>query len=165
MAERTFTPTPKRIVFTNIGGKRDGRASVILTCMEDMIPGSDLQLFLYDVASRMVPEGCPWSIVDTDKIPADPDFRSARTFDHATGTFGHDMEKARKIHRDRIREARKPLLEAEDIEVSAALAMGDQPRARAAEIERQRLRDITKHKPIDDAKTVADLRDPKAWPL
>ena len=65
-----------------------------------------------------------------------------------------DIEKAKDITKDRLREKRKPLLEAQDILFMKAQETGTDTTAIIAE--KQRLRDITKQ--VDSLTTVEELK-------
>jgi len=66
-----------------------------------------------------------------------------------------DIDKAKDITKDRLRQERKPLLEAQDIAFQRALESGADTSAIVAE--KQRLRDITKL--VDNANTVEELKE------
>ena len=65
-----------------------------------------------------------------------------------------NINKAKDITKDRLREERKPLLEAQDIAFQRALESGDDTTAIVAE--KQRLRDITNQ--VDSMTTVEELK-------
>lgn len=65
-----------------------------------------------------------------------------------------NFAKAKDITKDRLRQERKPLLEAQDVEFQRALADGSDTSAIVAE--KQRLRDITKQ--VDAANTLEELK-------
>lgn len=66
-----------------------------------------------------------------------------------------DIDKAKDITKDRLRQERKPLLEAQDIAFQRALESGADTSAIVAE--KQRLRDVTKL--VDNANTVEELKE------
>jgi len=66
-----------------------------------------------------------------------------------------DINKAKDITKDRLREERKPLLEAQDVAFQRALESGADTSAIVAE--KQRLRDITTL--VDTANTVEELKE------
>ena len=66
-----------------------------------------------------------------------------------------DINKAKDITKDRLRQERKPLLEAQDIAFQRALESGADTSAIVAE--KQRLRDVTKL--VDNANTVEELKE------
>lgn len=72
-----------------------------------------------------------------------------------------NMDKAREIHRDRIREARKPLLETADIAYMKALESGDDLAKAQAVAVKQLLRDAPAAPEIEAAKTPSELK--AAW--
>ena len=64
------------------------------------------------------------------------------------------INKAKNITKDRLRQERKPLLEAQDVAFQRALESGADTSAIIAE--KQRLRDITKQ--VDAANTLEELK-------
>lgn len=66
-----------------------------------------------------------------------------------------DINKAKDITKDRLREERKILLQAQDVAFQRALEDGQDTSAIVAE--KQRLRDITKL--VDNATTVEELKE------
>lgn len=65
-----------------------------------------------------------------------------------------NIDKAKDITKDRLREERKPLLEAQDVAFQRALEEGADTAAIVAE--KQRLRDITNQ--VDSMTTVEELK-------
>ena len=65
-----------------------------------------------------------------------------------------DITKAQAITKDRLRAERKPLLEALDVEVMKNIT--DPVKLAEIEVEKQRLRDITKQ--VDTLTTVEELK-------
>jgi uncharacterized protein YdaT len=65
-----------------------------------------------------------------------------------------DINKAKDITKDRLRQERKPLLESQDVAFQRALENGSDTSAIVAE--KQRLRDITKQ--VDAANTLEELK-------
>jgi hypothetical protein len=86
--------------------------------------------------------------IDPSKIPNDRTFRSAWKADLST-----DMDKARNIHRDKLRKLRAPKLAALDVELSRNPSKFDEIDAK-----RQALRDVTADPAIDNAKTPEALK-------
>lgn len=68
-----------------------------------------------------------------------------------------DMDKARAVHRARLRVVRKPLLDELDLAWKRAVEAGDTQRAAAVVAEQQALRDLPASPAIDGAKTAEDL--------
>jgi hypothetical protein len=62
--------------------------------------------------------------------------------------IGFNLDKAKEIHKDKIREVRNPLLEKKDVEYIRALESGDTDKVQQIVTEKQALRDATKI--IDD---------------
>lgn len=110
------------------------------------------------IASFSVSNFVPVSVteIDPSDVPTDRSYRGAWTF--SDDGFGHDMDRARELHKDKLRNARAPLLAALDLEVSKALSQGRNGDVMRHEAERQRLRDVTTHPDISKAKTIDDLK-------
>ena len=72
-----------------------------------------------------------------------------------------NMNKARDIHRDKVRQARKPLLEAKDVAFMRAVEAGDTDTQATVAAEKQALRDATAAAAIDAATTPDELK--AAW--
>ena len=97
---------------------------------------------------------CPvadYQIVEDDAIPQERDFRNAWVL---TDKIEVDITKAQAITKDRLRNERKPLLEALDVEVMKNITNAD--KLAQIEAEKQRLRDITKQ--VDGLTTVNELK-------
>jgi ABC-type phosphonate transport system ATPase subunit len=94
-------------------------------------------------------------------LPTDRSYRNAWTF--SAGNFGHNMVKARDIHRDKIRAARKPLLEALDVEYQKADETGNQTLKQQIAQQKQALRNAPQDPRIEAAQTIAELKG--VWPL
>ena len=90
-------------------------------------------------------------------VPANRDFRGAWVLDGSV--ISEDMDKAKEIFKDKIREVRKPLLEAKDVELMKALEAGNSTTAIATA--KDALRDATDASAIADASTIAELK--AAW--
>lgn len=67
--------------------------------------------------------------------------------------IGIDINKAKEIHKDKIREVRNPLLQAKDVEYIRAQEVGDTEKVAAVVAEKQALRDATTL--VDDVEITA----------
>ena len=93
----------------------------------------------------------------TATVPANRDFRNAWSL---SGTvISEDMTKAKEIFKDKIREARKPLLEEKDVELMKALETGASTTDIATA--KDALRDAPANAAIDAATDIAGLK--AAW--
>ena len=92
--------------------------------------------------------------VEPHAFPTDDPYRAAWRL--KDGAIVHDMPKAREVHRDRLRFARKALMATLDVQFMRALEAGQDTKAIVTE--KARLRDITADPRIDAAQTVDDLR-------
>lgn len=153
----------KRIIFT----REDGGLSVITPAPEMFDPSSrtrlqltslgivfatDDEVMAYIISKNDLTEGS-YRIVDVEDIPADRSFRNAWM---DTGeAVEHDMDKAKEIKKQELRELRKPLLEKLDVEYMKALEQGDDS-AKDIAAKKQELRDVTK---LDLPDNVEELKN------
>ena len=93
----------------------------------------------------------------TVTVPANRDFRGAWVLNGAV--ISEDIESAREIFKDKVREARKPLLETKDVELMKALETGADTTAIAAA--KNALRDAPANAAIANATTITELK--AAW--
>lgn len=106
-------------------------------------------------ASSHLPAGVDHTVLDASEIPRDRTFRNS--WKAEGGKVGVDMARARNEWRDSIRQRRKSLLEALDIDAVRADETGD-AKAKAKVVERKkRLRDAPADKRIEAAKTPEEL--------
>jgi hypothetical protein len=100
-----------------------------------VIPTGDVAAAIKDV-----PNGYPYKIVSSLNI--DNDFFNAYEFDSETGAK-LNSDKAKAIWKNKWRDARKPLLEALDIDFMKAVETGDTQKQAQIAAEKQALRDVT----------------------
>jgi len=92
-------------------------------------------------------------------VPANRDFRGAWSL---SGTvISEDLDKAKEIFKDKIREIRAPLLEAEDVVYMKALEAGDSDAQAASVTKKNALRDAPAASAITNADTIEKLK--AAW--
>ena len=95
----------------------------------------------------------------TATVPSNRDFRDAWSL---SGTvISEDMTKATEIFKDKIREVRKPLLEAEDVTYMKAIEADDAAAKTASATTKTALRDATSAAAIGAATDIAGLK--AAW--
>ena len=92
-------------------------------------------------------------------VPSDRHFRGAWSLSGSVIT--EDMDAAKVIFKDKIREVRAPLLEAEDVVYMKALEADDADAKTASVAKKKALRDAPAAKAITDADTIAKLK--AAW--
>ena len=92
-------------------------------------------------------------------VPSDRHFRDAWSLDGKV--ISEDMTKAQEIFKKKIREARKELLEEEDVVYMKALEADDADAKTASVAKKKELRDAPAAKAITDADTIAKLK--AAW--
>ena len=94
-------------------------------------------------------------------MPSDRHFRNAWVFNEDASAISEDLTAAKVIFKDKIREVRAPLLEAEDVTYMKALEADDASAKTASVAKKKALRDAPAAKAIDDADTIAKLK--AAW--
>ena len=95
----------------------------------------------------------------TITMPSDRHFRNAWKLNGSV--MAEDMTEAKKIFQDKIREVRKPLLEAEDVAYMKALEANDASAKTASVNKKKALRDAPAASAISSADTIAKLK--AAW--
>ena len=95
----------------------------------------------------------------TVTVPSDRHFRGAWTLNGKV--ISDDMTKAKEIFKDKIREVRAPLLDAEDVVYMKALEADDADAKTASVNKKKALRDAPAAQAITDADTIAKLK--AAW--
>tara|TARA_A100001515_G_scaffold124876_1_gene109374 strand:- start:1850 stop:2221 length:372 start_codon:yes stop_codon:yes gene_type:complete len=95
----------------------------------------------------------------TVTVPSDRHFRGAWTLNGKV--ISEDMTKAKEIFKDKIREVRAPLLDAEDVVYMKALEADDADAKTASVNKKKALRDAPAAQAITDADTIAKLK--AAW--
>ena len=99
--------------------------------------------------------------IDASKatVPSDRHFRGAWSL--SGKVISEDIDAAKVIFKDKIREVRGPLLEAEDVVYMKALEADDADAKTASVAKKKALRDAPAAKAITDADTIAKLK--AAW--
>jgi len=95
----------------------------------------------------------------TVTVPSDRHFRGAWSL--SGSVISEDLTKAKEIFKDKIREVRKPLLEAQDVAYMKALEADDASAKTAAVNAKTALRDAPAASAITNADTIAKLK--AAW--
>ena len=92
-------------------------------------------------------------------MPSDKHFRNAWSL---SGTvISEDMTAAKVIFKDKIRQVRKPLLEAQDVLYMKAIEDGDSSAQSTVATKKKELRDAPAASAITNATTIAELKS--AW--
>ena len=95
----------------------------------------------------------------TVTVPSDRHFREAWSL--SGSVISEDMTKAKEIFKDKIREVRGPLLEAEDVVYMKALEAGDSDAQAASVTKKNALRNAPAASAISSASDIAALK--AAW--
>ena len=121
------------------------------------------QYTLEQVIESAVPVGAAYLVIDDEDLPDGfMDFHSAvyANFDDPINiTINVDINKAREITKDRIRQERKSLFEENDIALRDAMLSSNKVALKAAIDKRDKLRDATKK--VEELNTVNELRKVK----
>tara|TARA_R100000697_G_scaffold55983_1_gene69255 strand:- start:9185 stop:9556 length:372 start_codon:yes stop_codon:yes gene_type:complete len=94
-------------------------------------------------------------------MPSDRHFRNAWVFDSAQAAITEDITAAKVIFKDKIREVRTPLLEAEDVAFMKALEVADSDARVASQTKKISLRNAPQASAISSADTIDKLK--AAW--
>ena len=94
-------------------------------------------------------------------MPSDRHFRNAWVFDSAQSAITEDITAAKVIFKDKIREVRLPLLEAEDVAFMKALEVADSDARVASQTKKINLRNAPQAGAISSADTIDKLK--AAW--
>ena len=94
-------------------------------------------------------------------MPSDRHFRNAWVFDSDKAAISEDITAAKVIFKDKIREVRGPLLEAEDVVWMKAAEANDSDGKIASVAKKKKLRDAPAASAISSADTIAKLK--AAW--
>ena len=92
-------------------------------------------------------------------VPSDKHFRGAWSLSGTT--ISEDLAVAKTIFKDKIREVRKPLLDAEDVVYMKAMEADDADAKAASVTKKKALRDAPAASAISSADTIAKLK--AAW--
>ena len=95
----------------------------------------------------------------TATVPANRDFRGAWSL--SGSVISEDLDKAKEIFKDKIREVRGPLLEAEDVVYMKAMEDDDASAKTASVTKKNALRDAPAASAISSASTIDALK--AAW--
>lgn len=160
--------TAKRLVFTR---PEDGGVTIvhIANSTRMLLPRKGFPpllepeaYWLQRMAAHVLPANAQDAhVVNVQDIPTDHTFRDA--WSHEAGVISVRMDKAKEIHRDKLRAARKPMLEQLDIEYQRAHEQDDKEKLQTVAAAKQLLRDITAHPDIDAAQTPEELK--AVWPF
>lgn len=136
-----------KIIYTNDNGN-----VVVITPVST-------ELTVEEVAAKDVPAGKSYTIVEDAQVPTDRSFRDAWAL--SDGSIQVEMTKAKDLMRDKIREARKDLLSAEDVTFMRAVETADADAQAASAARKQALRDAPLASAISNASDVTALK--AAW--
>lgn len=99
------------------------------------------------------------SVSNPSSMPSDRSFRGAWVI--SGNVISEDLDAAKAIFKDKIREVRKPLLDAEDVVYMKALEADDADAKAASVTRKTALRDAPAASAITNATTITQLKE--AW--
>ncbi len=129
----------------------DGSVAVI-------VPSPNTKLSIEEIARKDAPQGSSTVIVDKDVIPSDRSYRNAWNFDVGAKKMGHDMVKAKEIHKEKLRQLRAPKLAQLDIEYQKADEENNGQLKAQIAAKKKKLRDVTASPAIEAAQTIEELK-------
>jgi len=106
------------------------------------------------------PKVVSWRIISVSELPFDRSYRNA--WEDKAGMIVHNIEKAKELHRERIRRRRRDRLIQLDVDYQRADERNDAQLKQGIVAAKQRLRDATTAPEIENAQTIAQLK--AAWP-
>lgn len=143
----------RKIIYT----RPDGGVSIVHpvrnTIGENLTSDDEIEKRAWD---KLPADAINPRFVDASEIPADRTFRDAWV--DSSGKIGHDMDKCRAMHKNRIRELRAPKLAALDVEYQRADEDGDLKRKKVIASQKKALRDATADPKIYAAQTIEELK-------
>lgn len=126
----TYDYENKRVIFDN----GEGGVSIL-------VPSPNCELSLEQIIDKDIPVGRSKDTLEASDLPNDRTYRSAWT--KGDGQVGINVEKAKALHKDKIRAVRDPLLAAEDVAYMRADEAGNNSEKQAVRARKQALRDVT----------------------
>ena len=139
----------KKIIYSNVNGFLFVVHPVRNTIGETLTTDAEIEQRAWDALPK---DAINPVFVDESAIPEDRTFRDS--WEHGGNSVIVNINKAKSLTKDRLRNERTPLLLAQDVAFQRALETG----ASTAEIvkEKQRLRDITKQ--VDSLTSLDELK-------
>ena len=128
-------------------------------CLHEINPATNKPFTVQEVADKDVPDGVSYSIVEDSTVPTDLSFRDSWKgvgIGTTGATITEDIVKAKEIHKNNIRNTRKPLLSALDIEYQRATETSADTSAIVAK--KQALRDAPAASGISTAANTTELK-------
>lgn len=117
-----------------------------------LVFNSQAEVMAY-IIGKDVPEGADYRVANDTCLPADRSFRDAWCDVTKSTKVDIDVTKAQEIHRNNLRQMRKPLLEKLDVEFMRAVELGADTSVIVSK--KQALRDVTN---IDLPKNIDELK-------
>lgn len=120
-------------------------------------PSKDLNI--QDIINKDVPSGTPYLILDSSELPNDAFFIDAWDIDFDNSKIFENIEKARDICRNKLREDRIPYLEKLDIDFTRALEENNEALKQEIIAKKQKLRDAPADPRIENAISTEELKN------
>lgn len=131
-----------------------------VTCV--VAPAENSPKTFEEILERAVPEGVKYQVIDVSEIPKNRLFRNAWkcNIEPLTGkplSIGTDMDKARNIHMNRIREKRNKLLADQDAMYMRAFEEGNVSLQKKIAAKKKALRDLPQTFDLSSATSESEL--------
>ena len=107
-----------------------------------------------------LPEDINAFVTDSENLPQDATFFNAWELDGEEVVV--NLTKAKEIWKNKLRRARKPILEKLDVEYIKALENEDSSKAKEIVSLKKKLRDVTVSRELTGAKSIESIKD--YWP-
>jgi hypothetical protein len=130
---------------------KDGHVGIMNTVSDDINPSNEIKKWHEDDIAK-VESHCP---ISDEDIPKERYFRNA--WMHEGDKIKINMDEAKNIHREKLRELRKPILESLDLEYIRASELGDDTKKSDIVMRKKLLRDIPEATEILNAQTPEEL--------
>ena len=122
-------------------------------------PAGNCGLTVEEIAKKDVPDGKPYSIMDSSALPDNAEFRDAWVVNENTWTISYDMELAREVWKKKIRFARASKWTELDAAWFQAMEADDTNRVTAIVAIKDALRDFPNQEAINEAETIEQLQE------
>lgn len=116
-------------------------------------------LNIQEIIDKDVPSGTPYLILDSSELPNDAFFIDAWDIDFDNSKIFENIEKARDICRNKLREDRIPYLEKLDIDFTRALEENNEALKQEIIAKKQKLRDAPADPRIENAISTEELKN------
>lgn len=116
------------------------------------------KLSVQDALKALPPGVSTYEVVKVSELPARDEYRNSWDLDNVEKKVKYNLNKAKEIHKEKLRKLREPKLAALDIEYQKADEADDKNEKKKIAAKKQKLRDITDDESIASAQTIEQLK-------